>query len=158
VLRTPRLSYAKLIANLEATASKLAGRAVIVRLVEHPGAWGLTRKDLAGRAVIDLDPAIFQDVRKFAETFMHELAHVKRHFHLMKPTDINALYTTAKSEQYSKARQKPASQAAQVEAEANQQAARWMETVKQYHSGYTAATRDPFYAVLQILYHKTGKE
>jgi hypothetical protein len=152
---TPKLSHAALIANMEATAAKLTGRSVIVRLVEHPGAIGLTRKDPAGRAVIDLDPEIFLDVRKFAQTFMHEAAHVKMHFHLIKPTDLNVLYTTTESEQYTKARQKPSSQAAQLEAEANQQAAQWMATVKRYHNGYTDATGDAFYAVLQILYHRT---
>lgn len=164
-ISTPKLSQRELIANMEATAAKLAGRAVTVRIRELPSAGnrkaqGLAQKDLTGRAVIDLDPAIFEDVQTFAFTFCHEAAHILLHFGSMPRRDtekdvsadvrLQAIHTAQPL------RGNPIVK--RHEAEADTQAARWLDTVKQHHAGYTAMTRDPFFAVLQILYHKTGSK
>lgn len=149
------MNRAELIANMEATAAKLCGRAVIVRIKHNPGAVGLAQKDLAGRAVIDLDPVVFENVKDFAETFTHEIAHIVKHFGSMPRRDT----------------EKDASQEIQRHAlilaslrgnpivkrhedEADELASQWMAVIKQYHDGYTAATGSPYMAVLQILYHK----
>jgi hypothetical protein len=152
------MNRAELIANLEATASKLAGRAVIVRIKPQPGALGLVQKDLSGRAVMDLDPAIFEDVRTFAETFTHEAAHILKHFDSMPRRDIDRLVNKQIARQ---ALHMAASNGSAIvkrhEAEADATAARWMETVRRYHSGYALATGSPIMAVLKILYHKAEK-
>jgi hypothetical protein len=153
-ISTPKLTQTELLANMAATASKLAGRDVIVRIKEHPGALGLAQRDLAGRAVIDITPGVFANVALFAETFAHEVAHIKLHFHDLPRRDIDApvqkqiaraaLHMTAS---------KPTAYKRQ-EDEADTLAARWMATLREHHSGYTSLTGDAIYSVLQVLYHK----
>lgn len=170
MIRTPKLTHRELIANLEETARKLCGRAVTVRIRDLPAlpmgeaqqvykVCGVAQKSLDGRAVIDLDPAIFESVEDFAKNFTHELAHIKYHFEGMPRRDIEQDVTReAALQKMHLTRNRRGNPTVRKEAEADAQSAAWMATVRRYHGGYEAATGDPYFAVLQILYHRTNEQ
>ena len=156
------MTRAELIANLEATAAQLTGRTVTIRIKELPNAlgmktFGITQRDLSGRAVVDLDPTIFENVKEFAETFTHELAHVVKHFWELPCRDIEQGIAQQVQRQAlhlaSNTRGNPIVKRSEDEAETL--AAEWMKAVNRHYIGYLLATHSPIMAVLQILYHKT---
>lgn len=155
------MNQRELIANMEVCAERLTGRAVVIRLKSLPNvaglkAYGITQRDLDGRAVIDLDPANFQNVRTFAETFTHELAHVVKHFDGLPRRDIEQGIAREITKQAlslsSGTRGNPTVK--QHEAEADALADEWMKVIDRHYLGYAEATHDPILAVLKILYHK----
>ncbi len=137
MIRTAKLpTERELIANLEATAAKLAGRAVIVRIRSHPGALGRAQKGPTGEAVIDLNPALFdpQNINAFAYTFAHEIAHVVKHFHLMPRRDVNKDAGLDLVKQVIQMN-RPNSQVRQHETEADELARQWLKAVNENYGG-----------------------
>lgn len=146
------MNQAELILNIEATAAKLCGRVVMVRIRHYEGVSGLAQRDLNGRAVIDLDPALLDpcNVKEFAMTFAHEAAHILKHFDQLPGRDIDK----GIDREISRARVHLATGTAykQHESEADTQAARWMKAVNRLYPFYSSGA-DPFITVLRILYH-----
>lgn len=144
-----------LIANLEATAGKLAGRPVIVRLKSHPGVLGLAQRQLDGRAVIDLDPALFKraNLALFKATFCHEAAHIKAHFLQLPKRDPDQAIEReiSKAKAHVKAGNTTYSK---HETEADQIAAGWIKTLDRYHWHYWGGRGDAIIPALAILYQK----
>ena len=145
----------ELIANLEATAAKLAGRRVIVRIRKDPVAFGRMFKNLAGVCVIDLDPKVFEPGREeeFLKLFTHEAAHAKLHFDIMPRTDgeMPKVSEAIIKQAYASKARNPSYQ--QHEQEADALGGRWAYVVKSYYGSYTT-TSEPMLAILQILYHR----
>lgn len=154
------LSRETLIRNLEATAARVAGRAVTVRIIDHPRVYGLVQKNVDGRAVMDLHPDIFESIERFIDTFTHETAHIVRHFDSMPRRDVNKGVAREVTKQaiHLASRGGQASQVQQHESEADELAAKWQRVINTHYGGYVAITGDPIYSVLQILYHRVTKE
>jgi hypothetical protein len=154
-----------LVPELEATAQRLTGRPVRVRVRPMKGLLGLTQKDLQGRAVIDLDPGVFQDPKSLARTFTHECAHVRLHLDGLPRRDIDAVIKkeSALSSFHSLLRSAPAGNPIadsikRREQEAYDLADRWMAVVDdQYRSYLPACYYDGYMAVLKILYHEVKR-
>lgn len=150
------MNQTEIIANLEATAAKLCGRPVTVRIKAHPGAHGLIQKSLDGRAVMDLHPAIFQDMQLFTDTFTHEAAHIVKHFDALPRRDVDksaALEIQKEGMLLKLAATRPTVKRHEDEAEAL--AKQWRRVVLDEYAGYIQACKIPLMAVLKILYHKT---
>lgn len=151
------LSPRDLITNMQATAEKLTGRAVIVRFMDLPGgAVGLAKKDMQGRAVIDLDNSNLKSIALFVDTFTHELAHVAKHFDSMPRVDINknpARDIALEALHMASPRGNPIIK--QHEDEAESLARVWRDVIGDHYSGYMLSVKDPALSVLKILYHKT---
>lgn len=149
-------SRAELIINLEAVAAKLAGRPVTIRLCKPAGLMGRMYKNMQDACVIDLDPALLNDARTFAETFTHEIAHAKKHFASMPRVDVDAAPKVSEAiaqAVYAARYKRPADR--RHEAEADALAAQWMKAYYAHYPSYLMACEDePIYAVLQVLYHK----
>lgn|SRR5574340_246136 len=150
------MTRAELLANMEATAKKLTGRAVTFRVRELGARTnGVIQKNLKGECVIDLDPRTLADVRLFADAFTHECAHAVKHFAGMPRRDIDK----GRERQIALAvfhetshKGSPKVQAEENEAEAL--AAAWRQTVKRHYEGWLMAEKDPLLTVLKILYLK----
>jgi hypothetical protein len=142
----------ELIANMEATAERLTGRAVRVRFKHYDGTLGIIQRDLSGRAWIDLDPILQEPrhVRTFAEIFAHELAHAVKHFDLLPRRDIDQGVTREISKAQAHMKQRTVYKDHENEAESL--AAGWMKSIDKYLSYYVGG-QDPHLAVLKILYH-----
>jgi len=153
------MRQAYLIQNLEAAAGKLAGRPVIVRLKSHPGVLGLAQRQLDGRAVIDLDPALFlrANLATFKETFCHECAHVKAHFHQLPRRDPDQAVgrEISKAQAHIKAGNTAYTR---HESEADQIAAGWLKTLDRYHWDYWGGRGDEIIPALKVLYLKAGEK
>lgn len=151
------MNHFELITNLEATAGKLAGRPVIVRLKSHPGVLGIAQRQLDGRAVIDLDPALFKaaNLATFKETFCHEVAHVKAHFHQLPRRDPDQ--AIEREIERAKAHTKAGNTAySKHESEADQIAAGWLKVLDRYHWEYWGGRGDAIIPALKVLYQKIG--
>ena len=154
-----RLSQTELILNMEVTAQKATGRAVTVRIRKPYGASGRAGKSLTGEIVIDLDPAIFQNINHFAKIFCHELAHVVLHHGQMERADLDAppkVRTDREYETLVALAQKVYPEINKRESEAEALAAKFMDVVHEHYWGYQSAVSDPVLAVLKILYHQVG--
>lgn len=150
-----KLSQSELIANMEAAAQKLTGRAVKVCIVSMDGAYGLTWKNIDRQAVINLAPQVFTDIELFKRIFTHELAHVRLHIDQI-PATARGEFSERDAMVFKILRQAGNKKIDDRESEAKYLAARWMKALKSWD--YTYSHNDPFIAVLKILYrHPNGE-
>lgn len=149
-----------LIRNLEATAQKLTGRRVIIRIQEHHKALqGMVRKDTSGAAVMDLHPRLFLEPVQFARYFTHELAHVIKHFDKIPASRIEQPINDRLHTMYKRLKAGAVSKAwMDDEAEAERLADNWRNEINRYYQFYYRATGNPIMAILKILYHQTGSK
>lgn len=154
------MNYSELIASLEATAEKLTGRGVIVRIEEMPGFNCMVQKNTDGRAVLKLHPDTFEDVQDFTRTFTHECAHIVKHFHEIGRQDTGKPMSAAAARFHTERPRIAGLEhlraiASRREEEAEALAANWRKAVDKHYISYLQACRDPIATVLTVLYHKT---
>ncbi|HMR99816.1 MAG TPA: hypothetical protein PKE62_11220 [Anaerolineales bacterium] len=150
------MKRADLIANLEATASALAGRKVTVRIRQpiNEHARAETYHADGGRVVIDFSPEVFDDLRGFIRTFTHEAAHAKLHAADVPTKDITRPPASFKMNAVLLARLLVHPRISKRETEAETLAQAWRDAVRKRYiiATNTPASDENLIQVLRVLY------
>ena len=150
------MKQSELIANLEATASALAKRAVTVRIRQpiNEQARGETYHAGGGRVVIDLAPEVFDSLRGFVRTFTHEAAHAKLHAAHAPTKDVNRPSASFKISAVTMAGLLTHPRMSKRETEAESQAQAWRDAIRERYiiAANTPTSDENLISVLRVLY------